>query len=86
MLKVVWTVAWLTFWAYLGLKLSGAWAINWWTVTSPLWIASVFTGVLVVVIGFLAAVVGYKSVKQTETYQQARNTAYEAVRRSKSAL
>jgi hypothetical protein len=28
--------AWLTWWAFLGLKLSGAWTASWWTVTIPL--------------------------------------------------
>jgi hypothetical protein len=37
MLKTFWTLGWLTWWAFLGAKLSGAWAhVSWWVITAPL--------------------------------------------------
>lgn len=39
----LWTMAWLMFWTFLGLKLSGAWSTDWLWVTSPLWIAGGIT-------------------------------------------
>lgn len=58
-MKFIWTVSWLTWWAFLGLKLSGAVAWSWWTVAIPLYVVgaqSVLGIILLSIIGAGAAV------------------------------
>lgn len=46
MTKLINTVGWLTFWAFLGLKLSGAIAWSWVTVFIPLYVVAGFWGII----------------------------------------
>lgn len=37
-MTTLWSLSWMTWWAFLGLKLSGAWAnVSWWVIAAPLY-------------------------------------------------
>lgn len=51
---VLFSLPFLAFWAFLGLKLSGAWvSVSWWWIAAPLWGAAAwyaFWGMLILVV------------------------------------
>jgi hypothetical protein len=73
-----WIAAWLTFWTFFALQLSGAWHTSWWWITAPLWGAALGT-LVAVLVGGLVAFVAARHIRRSASYQQAKFEARSAV-------
>jgi hypothetical protein len=71
---VLLSLPFLAFWAFLGLKLSGAWAsVSWVWIFAPLWVSAAAIAIGVVTAMVVGVFIGKAAVKQQKRHESMMN-------------